>query len=145
MSGRNLSPYAGSLDKGLMRITCAVKQTAATTIAFQQWNPGTRTYSAAPASGFRGVKSVTRTATGLWTIVLQQPTQRLTGITLMPSLAGGLGACIIACNNTTITNENSTSSPQVGVALLSSTATAADPASGELIVLTLEFQDSTAS
>ena len=144
MADRNWTLPSGSLDKGLVWVFAVVNVGAAGATTLQQWNPGSRTYSAAPAAGFRGVKSVTRTATGLWTVLLQNPYQRVMQVAITPQLAGGLAVCTDVAVNLTGTNVNSNTAPTLNLALLSATVTAADPASGEQILLAMSFQNSTA-
>lgn len=135
----------GTLEPQMVDIYGVVNVGAAGALTFQQWIQSSRTYSAAsaaPASGgnVRGVKSITRTGTGAWTIVLDQPYQRLLQFQAYSQVAGGLAAAPNCAVNLTGTNVNSTSSPQVNVQFLSSASTGADPASGEQIVFHLELQ-----
>ena len=149
-----------------MRLYCAVSVGAAGAVTLQEWNypqmgQGTtapaRTYTAAPttggsaafptayAQGAEGVFSVARTGAGLWTVTLQDSYQRLLGLSCYASLAGGLSAIVAVQENTTITNMASGTPPRsvIGVALLSATATALDPASGERINLAFTLQNLT--
>ena len=155
-----------TLIKGQVELYCAVNVGAAGAVTLQRWNYPTlapaaataRTYTAAPttgggpafplqaAQGAEGVFSVARTAAGLWTVTLQDAYQRLVGLSFFSSLAGGLSAVVSVHENTTITNMNSGTPARslIGVALLSATATALDPASGERINLRFTLQNSTA-
>src|SRR3990167_1611795 len=99
MPNRTFMDKSYSLAKGEVRLYCDVTaDEVGTTIALQEWNypqlgmgttaPG-RTYTAAPTTGgstswpsqhvqgAEGIFSVTRTAVGLWTVVLQDANQRL--------------------------------------------------------------------
>lgn len=166
MANRSFIDKNYTLIKGQVELYTTVSVGAAGAVTLQKWNyPGlapastaARTYTAAPttgggpafplqaAQGSEGVFSVARTAAGLWTLTLQDAYQRLVGLTGFSSLAGGLSAIVSVHENTTITNMNSGSPPRsiIGVALLSATATALDPASGERITLRLTLQSSTA-
>lgn len=104
---------------------------------------GGTTYPAQYGQGWEGIRSVARTAAGLWTVTLQDNYQRLVGIDVMSRLAGGLSAIVHAAENTTISNMPAAGGSVIGVALLSATATALDPASGETIVLHFTLQDAT--
>lgn len=160
MGGRTLSKDQQNADKAITRLIVVVNVGAAGAVTMQQWNPNPnganpRTYSTCPIStaynigGFRGVWKVVRTGTGLWTVSLQNSYQRLLGLSAFSQFAGGLAAALTVACNSTNTNVNAQpgvgAGPTVGVAFLSSTATAADPGSGEQIVLNMEFQDTTAS
>ena len=156
-----------TLIKGEVELYGAVSVGAAGAITFQKWNypqmgQGTsapaRTYTAAPTAvttaggmtnagtGAEGIFTVVRTATGLWTLTLQNTHQRMIGLSFYSSLAGGLSTILAIHENTTISNM-ATGAPLksvIGLALLSSTGTAADPASGERINLRITLQDLTA-
>jgi hypothetical protein len=166
MANRGYIDKNYTLVKGQVELYCTVSVGAAGAVTLQKWNyPGlapsssaARTYSAAPttgggpafplqtAQGAEGVFSVARTGTGLWTITLQDAYQRLIGLTGFSSLAGGLSAVVAVHENTSITNMNSGTPARsvLGVALLGSTGTAVDPASGERLTLRFTLQNSTA-
>lgn len=154
-----------TLVKGRAELYCAVTVGAAGAVTLVKWNypqmaQGTaapaRTYTAAPttgggttfptryAQGAEGIFSVARTGTGLWTVTLSDGYQRTLGIGFYSSLAGGLSTIVAVHENTTITNMTATGGSVIGLALMSSTATAADPASGERINLHFSLQMSTA-
>ena len=93
-------------------------------------------YPNAYTCGAEGVAGVVRTATGLWTVTLQDQYQRLLSMSVHISIAGGLSNIVAVAENTTITNmlPGVANVPSIiGVALLSSTGTAADPTSGSLV------------
>lgn len=166
MANRSFIDKQYTLIKGEVDIYFAVSVGAAGAVTLQRWNypqmgagstaPG-RTYTAAPttggaasfplmaAQGAEGVFSVVRTATGLWTITLQDAYQRMVGLSMYSSLTGGTSTVLAIHENTTITNMAS-GSPQrsvIGIALLSATATAIDPASGERINIRMTLQNNT--
>jgi hypothetical protein len=166
MANRSFIDKSYALLKGETRLYCSVTVAAAGAVTLVKWNypslaPASsvaRTYTAAPTSGggpafplqaaqgAEGVFSVVRTAAGLWTVTLQDAYQRLVALDGFGSLAGGLSAIVKVAENTTITNMNSGTPARsiIGVALLSATATALDPASGERINLLFTLQNSTA-
>lgn len=168
MADRSFIDVSYSFIKGEVRLYAAVT-VSGTTPTLVKWNyPGlapassvARTYTAAlatggggafplaQAQGAEGVFSVARTATGLWTVTLQNAYQRLLRVSGHQSIAGGAGNIVNVAENTTITNMNSTALGSVaqsviGVALLSATATLADPTSGSRINLVFTLQNSTA-
>ena len=115
-----------------------------------------QTYAAAPTTaplatagayptqyqrGSEGVGGVTRTAAGLWTVTLQDNYQRLLQATAHQSIAGGLSNIIAVGENSTITNMMAAGGSIIGLALLSATATAADPTAGSSIIFRLELHD----
>ena len=165
MADRTFIDKSYSLVKLERRIYCAVSVGAAGAVTLQKWNypvfgMGTnkQTYTAAPTGtvtastgnypnryqfGSEGVLSVTRTATGLWTVLMQDSYQRLVGLAGYISVAGGLSNIVSINENTTITNMNAAGGSVIGISLLSSTATAADPTSGHVVKLALTFADAT--
>lgn len=101
------------------------------------------------AQGSEGVKSVTRTATGLWTVVLQDNYTRLLGVRVHQALAGGLSTILAVGVNSTLTNLAAAGGAAVGVALLTAgsggaTPVAADPGDTTFVTLTFTLQNSTA-
>jgi hypothetical protein len=166
MANRSYIDKQYTLLKGQVELYCAVSVGAAGAVTLQKWNyPGlapsssaARTYSAAPttgggpafplqtAQGAEGVFSVARTATGLWTVTLQDAYQRLVRLAAYSSLAGGLSTVVAIHENTSITNMNSGTPPRsvIGIALLSATGVAVDPANGERINIGFTLQNSTA-
>lgn len=160
MADRYLNRDRGSLLKGLVDVFCVVDVGAAGAVTLQQWNyptfgagPNVRTYTDAPttgggtawpnrfAQGEAGVFSVARTAAGLWTITLQDSYDRLVGLRMFSTLAGGLSAVVAIHENSTITSMAATGGSVIGVALESATATALDPANGETVSIHLVLQN----
>lgn len=126
---------------------------------YPQLGVGGRTYSAAttgtaPPSGAgpwplqyqigtEGIRSVTRTGTGLWTVTMQDNYQRLLSLMVTTSVAGGLANIVQVAENSTISNYASGGGSIIGLALLSASATAADPTSGHTLIIRFELQDAT--
>lgn len=144
MGNRFYNQYSSSLEKGRVTIHVHVAIGATGAPTLQAWNPNTRTYSTAGTAGFAGVKSVARTGAGLYTITLQDSFQRVLGVEALFGLAGGLSVVTDVALNSSTTSVNSASTPTVGIACMSSTATAADPDSGSTMDLEIVVQNSTA-
>lgn len=165
MANRTFIDVSNSLVKGEVRLYAAILVTG-TTPSLLKWNypsmaPASsiaRTYTAAlatggsagfplqSAQGSEGVFSVARTATGLWTVTLQDAYQRLLRVSGHQTIAGGTANIVQVAENSTITNMNSGSPAQsvIGVALLSATATLADPTTASRLNLVFTLQNSTA-
>ncbi len=165
MADRTFQPLNFTLVKKKVELYCAVSVAAAGAVTLQKWNyPGlgqvaapAQTYTAAPTatpglgnrgwmaynSGAEGVFSVTRTAAGLWTVKLQDNYQRCLQVMGQGELAGGLSAIVSVGLNSTITDMDAQGGSVIGLALLSATATAADPAADTRMLLTFILADST--
>lgn len=91
--------------------------------------------------GTEGVRSVTRTNTGLWTFVLQDNFQRLLELSAYQSLAGGAGTIVGIAENTTISSLTTAGGSTIGVGLLSATGTLADPATTTSITIKMLLQN----
>ena len=159
MANRMNQPNVWSLYKGLTLVRARILMSGTTPVlqkfTYPTLNSGalgsyaTATSSGAGASGFgdaagtEGVLSVTRTATGLWTFVLQDNYQRLMDLGVYQSLAGGLSTIVAIGENTTITSLGTAGGSTVGVALLDATANAADPATTTGVTITMLLQNST--
>lgn len=160
MANRTLNRDRGAILKGLVDLYAVVDVGAAGAVTLQQWNYPSlgqlstvaNTYSAAPTTGGgtswpkryeqgeAGIYSVARTGAGLWTVTLQDSYLRLLELTGFATLAGGTSAIVSVAQNSTITDLDATGGSVIGVALLSATATALDPADGERLVLKFTLQ-----
>ena len=162
MANRSFVDSNFTLVKRQVTLYAAVSVGAAGAVTLQKWGyptlgAGGQSYATAPTGavpvgaaypnqyqvGAEGVLSVTRTAAGLWTVKLQDNYQRCLGVTAQGQLAGGLSAIVNVGLNSTITSMTAANGSVIGLALLSATATAADPASGETILLTIQLADAT--
>lgn len=165
MANRTFMDQQYTLIKRRVDLFAAVSVGAAGAVTLQKWNyptlgtgPLARTYSAAPlatalpsgapyplqyAAGAEGIRSVTRTGTGAWTVQLQDNYQRVLGVTFNIQKAGGAGATVQIGIDSTITNMASNGGSTIGLLLMSSTATAADPASGDVMLLHFILADAT--
>lgn len=164
MANRAFIDKQYTLIKKPVELYAAVSVGAAGAVTLQKWNYPTlgstvapaSTYTAAPTTtptgsgyplqyqtGAEGIRTVTRTAAGLWTVKLQDNYTRVLQVTAQGQLAGGLSAIVTAAINSTNTSMTASGGSTIGVALLSATATALDPASGETILLRILMQDAT--
>lgn len=96
------------------------------------------------AQGAEGVKKVARTGTGLWTVTLQDNYARLLDLHGHQTLAGGLSTIVVFGVNSTLTSMTAAGGATIGVALMSSTATVADPGDGTYVTINFVLQNSTA-
>jgi hypothetical protein len=150
------------LQKRRVELWAFIAVPTGTTPVLQKYNypqlgVGGRTLSAAPtaaaplgfpqsyAAGSEGIFSVARTATGLWTLTLQDNYQRLLTVSGAHSIAGGTTNIVMVTENPTITSMSTANGSVIGIALLSATATLADPTAGatSLVRIKLELQDAT--
>lgn len=143
MANRQFQQFEGALAKGVVTLYGRVSVAGSGAVTFQAWNPATRAYATAGSSGYGGIKSVARTATGAWTVTLQDSYQRLLGASFICSNSTG-AATVVAMAVDSDCNVNSNTAPTVFLVFSSATATAADPASGDKIDLTLVLQNSSA-
>jgi len=164
MANRTFVELNYTLVKRKVELYAAVSVGAAGAVTLQKWNYPTlggganaQTYTAAPSatagvgnryplqynSGAEGVYSVTRTGAGLWTVKLQDNYQRCLGVTANGQLAGGLSAIVGVGLNSTITDMTAQGGSVLGLALLSATGTALDPAADELMLLAFILADAT--
>lgn len=160
MASRTFKPQLWSLLNGLTLVRGHFVM-ADTTPILQRWsypalNSGTSgsyvsasttgggtTWPTQNQQGAEGIRSVTRTGVGLWTIVLQDNYNRSLGIWCHQALAGGLSTIVAVGNNSTITSMTTAGGSTLGIALLSSTATAADPATTTFLTLNILLQNAT--
>jgi hypothetical protein len=143
---------------------CVSAAEGATTVILKKWNYPTlgagtlaRTYSAAAtasalpsgaapyplqyAAGSEGIRSVTRTATGKWTVTLQDNYQRMVGLNFYEANAGGVSTVVKLCEDTTLTNMAAAGGSVIGLKFSSAAGAAADPIGD--VRLELILQDAT--
>jgi hypothetical protein len=161
---RDFDPFLLTIQKRVACIYAEIAVPTGTTPVLQKYNyptlgagPNARTLTAAPTtgggSGFptryvqgaEGVFSVAKTGTGLWTITLQDQFQRLLALTGNHSIAGGTANIIAITDNPSVTNMTATGGSVIGVALLSATATLADPTASatSIVRLIIDLADAT--
>jgi|SRR6201990_1139109 len=161
MANRTFKDKSYCLVNREVRLYCAVSVGGGGAVTLQKWNyPAlqpvagvSRSYTAAStgaaalgwpqqqAVGSEGIRSVARTGTGLWTVTFQDDYQRCLFVGFSQVLAGGLGNIVAVAQNSTLTNLYAVGGGTLGLALMSSTATAADPTSGSTVLLTFILQD----
>lgn len=154
MANRTFMDQSFTLIKREVRLYADVTSSEAVTpiVTLQRWNYPTlgtgtagivRTYTAAPGAtaipsgtgpyplqytaGSEGFFSVTRTAAGKWTVVLQDAYQRLLMVNAMQSNSGGV-ATFVTCNeDTAITSMATTPGSTIGLKFSSAAGAAVDP------------------
>jgi hypothetical protein len=148
MANRDFQQFQSSLEKGLVQLFCRVSVAGGGAVTLQKWNPATRTYTSAAttgagsyAVGAQGIKTVTRTGTGAWTVVLQDSYQRLLGVRFSTTAASGVATVGGAAVDAT-TDVTSNSAPTILLVIYSTPGTPADPASGDKIDLRFTLQNS---
>lgn len=164
MANRQFDQYQLGIQKRRVELFAFVAVPSGTTPVLQKYvypslGVGGRTYAAAATAsaplgfpnqnqaGSEGIFSVARTGAGLWTLTLQDKYQRILRVDGGMSIAGGLANIIAVVENPTITDLANTSGTGsvIGIALLSATATLADPTADAttLIRIRLSMQDAT--
>lgn len=142
MANRRFQQFQGTLLKGVVRLHARVSVAGAGAVTLQSWNVNTKAYATAASTGNTGgIKSVTRTGTGLWTVVLQDPYVRLLGASFTTSNTTG-AATVTAMAVDSDGDLTSNSAPTILLVFSSATVTAADPASGDKIDLIFELSNS---
>lgn len=164
MANRTFIDKSYTMLKREVRLYAAVAFTdeaGGITPTLQTWNypvfgggTNARTYTAAPTTpagqgyplqyqtGAEGVRSITKTGTGLYTLKMQDNYQRVLGVQVNGQLAGGLSLIVGAGINTTLTDMDATDGSEVALALLSATGTAADPGV-ETLLFSITLADAT--
>jgi len=167
MANRTFIDSSFTIVKREVRLYAAVAFTdevGGITPALQKWNypqmgqvsAPARTYTAAPTTtpagsgyplqyqtGAEGVRTVTRTGTGLYTFKMQDNYQRILRVDFIEQLAGGIPTLAGIGINTTLTDMDADGGSEIAICLASATATAADPAV-ETVLFTFTLADSTA-
>lgn len=150
MANRDFVQFRGALQKGVVDLFFRVSVGVGGAVTLQKWNPATRTYSSAPTSGTGpyavgadGVRSVARTGAGAWTVTLQDSYQRV--LQARATTFNSTGAStVVSVAVDTDGDVNSNTTPTVLLVFSSATTTAADPASGDLVLVHLTLQNSAA-
>ena len=165
MANRNFIDKQYALIKREVHLYGAFLVGAAGAVTLQKWNyptlgagTGARTYTAAPlanalpsgapyplqyAAGAEGIRSVTRTGAGAWTVQLQDNYQRLMMVSESVQNATGVVTTADVGISSTITNMTANGGSIIGLQLLNTAGGAADPASGDLVLLTFILNDAT--
>lgn len=118
----------------------------------EKWVPavgGGGAYSAAATSGtdygWQGILSISRTSTGLYVLTLKQSFQRLLSFraTFLSATGAAAAPIVGVLSGTSDTNVGSNTTPKVSFLCQSAAGVAADPASGEQMIVELVLQNST--
>ena len=163
MANRTFIDANFSLIKRMVQLFATIEQAEAVTPVpiLEKWNYGTfnsgptiRTYTAAPTTpavptsagnfpgqyqiGSEGVMTVVRTATGLWTVRVQDNYQRLVGLNAYQVAAAGTSIFMRVDENSTISNMTAAGGSIIGLAFSSSVGVAVDPIGTVRLHLTLQ-------
>lgn len=148
MANRNLTQFAYGFEKMPVQLDAyiTIGSTGAATLKY--WVPaagGGGAYASAPTGGYRGIASIARNTTGDYTITLQDTYQRLLGwdVKFQAATTGTAVAPIVSLCTTT-TNVATSTGGTVRFKTQSATGTAADPASGEIMYVSLRLSNSSA-
>ena len=139
MANRNFTEFGRALEKEGVSLYAyaAIGATGAPTL--QQWKNGA--FSAAPAAGWKGIKSITRNAVGKYTIVLQDTYQHVLQVS-----ATFLGLATAAAPAVALVSDGvgTLGTPNFVIQCQSSGGTGADPANGETMLVEVKLSNSTA-
>ena len=157
MANRNFtSERVYSFHGKLVQLYAQVKFGATGAPTLQQWNPVTRAFSAAPSTGWRGVKSISRTSQGLFVVTLMDAYNQLIDVDVSFDTTGVSGQPLPAAPNCYVYGSGPTTSVNDSIAtntggtftlaLFNDTNSPAvtDPASGEIMLLGITLSDSMA-
>ena len=154
MANRTFTQFSYSLYGKVVSLFATIKCGAAGAPTLQQWNPVTRVFAAAPTGGSRGIKSISRTSTGLFVITLQDAYNELIDIdatfdtTLISAQAAPAApeVYIYGSGPTASVNDsiNLTTGGTFTLATMNNSSAATDPASGEFLKLCVVLSDSAA-
>jgi hypothetical protein len=164
MANRTFMDKQYTMVKRRVELYAAVLGAGAAAPSLRKWNyptlgtgPNARTYTAAPtanalptgaayplqyACGAEGVRSVTRTGVGLWTVQLQDNYQRVLMVSHTTDLAGGAATIRQVWLNTTITNLAAVGGSIIGL-FLGAGGAATDLPAGHLLLLKFDLADAT--
>jgi hypothetical protein len=160
MASRSFLPQVWSLLKGVTLIRARILMSGTTPLLQKFSYPnnapnsstlgvyanasttgGGTTWPSQNQQGAEGVRSVARTGAGLWTFVLQDNYQRLLDIGWYETIAGGTANIVTVAENSSISSMSTAGGSTIGIALLSSTATVADPDATGSVTLTFILQN----
>lgn len=147
MANRDYIQFQYQHEKKPVRLFARVNIGAAGAPTLQAWTPssgGGGTYAAAVTGGYRGIKSITRNGTGDYTLTLQDAFQQMFDWDVAFIAATTLKAAApLVSAFTTGTNVGTSTGGTFRFVCQSAQGTAADPASGEIMLIRLELGDST--
>jgi hypothetical protein len=148
MANRFLQQFRFGFEKMPVDVYAVINIGASGAPTLEAWTPSTGgggSYAAAQSTGFRGVKSIVRNGTGDYTLTLQDSYQRLVGfdVTFQSATTAKAVAPIVSIQGTGTTLGTSTGGT-IRFFTQSAANTAADPASGEVMLIHVALQNSTA-
>lgn len=132
MANRTFNQFQGSLEKGVVQLYAE--------IAFGASGAATLVKSAVNG-GCKGVASATKTATGVYDVVLQDSYIRTLGVA--STWKGATASAGILVQLTTDSVDNATT-PKLTLTVYDEAGAATEPASGESLLLSLTLSNSTA-
>lgn len=143
MAARTFYQFRGTLEPELVTLYATVSVGAGGAVTFQRFDPASNTYSAAAAAGWRGVLSVVRVSTGLWTVTFQDTYQRCIymGASVLCTTAGP-AAPVVSLVTGALNNIRSNTAPTLQVLFSDDAGTTTDPASGEQVTLKFDLSNS---
>ena len=146
MANRTFIDYSLSLHKRRVTLYFTVNFGAAGAPTLQVWDPVARSFSAATAQGWKGIKSLTRVSAGLYDVNLQDAYNQVLNADMVPVLAAGSFPAATELQLVTPNlNVNSATAPKIRIQLNNPAGNAAtDPASGEQVQFYFDLSDSTA-
>ncbi len=142
MANRTFIEFNYSLERRMVNLFATVSFGASGAPTLQTWDPIKRSYSTAGSTGTKGIKSIVRVSTGLYTITLQDPYNKFLGAAISFQNASA-SAAPFQFWPTPNANLNVSATPSIQVQFANSSGTATDPASGEQVVINLTLMDST--
>lgn len=165
MADRTFVEKQYTMVKRRIELYAAVAGAGAAQPTLLRWNyptfgagPAARTYTAAPTAnalpsgvpghlqygcGAEGVRSITRTGVGLWTVQLQDNYQRILMVVCTTMVAGGVGGTVRqVVVNTTPMAMAAVGGSTFGL-VLTAGAALVDPAVGETLLLKFDLADAT--
>lgn len=131
MADRTFTPFNYSLEKYPVVLFAQVSFGSSGAPTLEKWDLTSAALATAASTGFKGIKSVSRTSQGLFVFTLQDPYQRLLFAEAVFYVASGQPAAPVLSLRAT-TAVNSASAPTITVNTLNGSLAATDPASGEL-------------
>lgn len=162
MANRSFISDQAALLKRLRTLFACVRVAELGAVALQKFNypslgggPNVYTYTAAGAGvqpsgwpnvyqqGADGVRSVTRTAAGLWTVQLQDNYVRMVGLSWFVRNVGAVITTAAIAENSSVSSMGADGGSIIGLGLNDFAGAAADPAAGDMVFLTFVLADGT--
>lgn len=129
--------------KGIVKLFAVVSIGASGAPTLQKFAPasgGGNDYSSASTGGWQGIRSFTKTGTGVYLVTFAQAFPRLLGCTMTVGSVSAGAAPNVAVSNSNITNGTT---PTIEITV-STGGVATNPANGEFLIFEFTLQNSTA-